>query len=99
MKEYQVCGRYDIWRGVWRVVQTNVRELRVEAATRQAFEKDVQCFCNDLAGSADHRVRFKKLTKSMWTFSCRYIDREIINGRLVTRDEGNELRARYEQAG
>lgn len=99
MKEYWVHGRYDLWRGAWRVLRTNVPELRVEAATRLAFEEEIECFCHDRAETADHGVRIMSLTKSMWTLSIPFIAREIINGRSVTREKGNELRARFEQAG
>ena len=99
MEEYRVCGRYDLWRGVWSVSQSNVPELQVEAETRQAFEKEVQRFCDDLAGAKDHAVHIETIPKAMWTFASRFIGLEIINGRIVTREEGNNLRARYEKAG
>ena len=41
MVEYKVRARYDLWRGVWRVVKSNVPGLFAEKPTRTEFEMSV----------------------------------------------------------
>jgi hypothetical protein len=94
-----VSGRYDIWRGKWLVKQSNIPDLSVEADTRQEFTDAVKCWCDDHLGTEEGRVATTNLSKSLLVLKLRWTTREVINGRLVSRDKGSALRDMYKHAG
>ena len=99
MSEYRVRGRYDLWRGVWRVIQSNVPGLAVEAATREAFVAEVERRCDDHAAGREHQVGIVTTSKAIWTIAPRFGRRVLVNGRLITRERMDEVKARYQTAG
>lgn len=98
-EEYRGRGRYDLWRGVWRVVRSNVPGLAVEAATREAFVAEVERACAERAGGHDHRVSVVTTKKSLWTFKPRFGKWALVNLRLLASERVEEVTARYEAAG
>lgn len=99
MEEYRVRGRYDLWRGVWQIVETNLPGLVVEAPTRDQFVAEVERACGEHANGRDCRVTVKTASKQIWTLESPFGKRVLVNGKLQTREQVAELKARYQAAG
>ncbi|MDQ3078112.1 MAG: hypothetical protein M3Q83_04630 [Pseudomonadota bacterium] len=99
MKKYRVRGRYDLWRGVWRVVRSNVPDLAIEAATGEAFEAEIERVCAEQAAGRDYQVSVVTTSKSLWILDPRFGKRVLMNGTLVPREQVHEVEARYNAAG
>jgi hypothetical protein len=99
MDKYRVKGRYDLWRGVWEIVESNVPGLAVEAPTRDQFVADIERACADHAEGRDHDVTVTTGWTRMWTVESRFAKRVIVNGKLQTREQLADLTTRFEAAG
>lgn len=99
MDEYRVRGRYDLWRGVWQIVETNVPGLVVEAPTHEQFVAEIERVCDEHADGRDHRVSVTTAAKNLWILESPYGKRVLVNGKLQTREQAAELKARYQAAG
>jgi hypothetical protein len=99
MDKYRVKGRYNLWRGVWEIVESNVPGLAVEAPTRDQFVADIEHVCAERAEGRDYDVAVTTGWTRMWTVESRFAKRVIVNGKLQTREQAAELAARYQAAG
>lgn len=99
MFEYRVKGRYDLWRGVWEVVDSNVPGLVAEAATHDQFVAAVERACAEHSEGRDHSVTVTASTKRLWTLESPFAKRVIVNGKVQTREQAAHLAARFEAAG
>ena len=98
MEEYRVSGRYDIWRGAWRLVRSTLPGLSIEAPTREKFTAEVEHACSDHAGGRDHRVSVTMKAKTIWIIEPRFGKHLLMNGKIVTRERMEEAKAKYEAA-
>jgi hypothetical protein len=99
MREYFVHARYDVWGGVWRADRTSVPGLSVEAATSELFREAVEERCEALAADRDHEVSTVFEPKKLWALDLPWLQRVIVNGRLVSRERARALMNQFSVAG
>ena len=99
MDEYRIRGRYDLRRGVWQIVETNLQGLSVEAPTREQFVAEINRVCEEHADGRDHQVTVPTTVRKIWTLESRFAKQVLVNGKLQTREQVADLKARYQAAG
>lgn len=99
MDQYIVCGRYNFWRGVWQVSQSNVPGLLVEQPIHSEFLTEVTQACRKRAGGRDHQITVTTKPKSCWTIEPPFGNHVIMNGKIVTRKQMRQMKARFQAAG
>jgi hypothetical protein len=98
MDKYRVKGRYDLWRGVWEIVDSNVPGLAVEASTRKQFVAYIQHACGEHANGRDYRVTVTTKTAFV-TIESAVTKEVLVNGKRRTREQLAELEVRHQAAG
>jgi hypothetical protein len=99
MDEYRIRGRYDLWRGVWQIVESNLPGLSVEAPKRELFVAEIERACEEHADGRAYQVTVTTAVKKIWTLESRFVKQVLVNGKLQTREQVADLKARYQAAG
>ena len=86
---WKVTADYDFDRHVWYVAKSNVPGLVIEAATIEDFRAEANRRGREAAEGGDSQITVK--TGAYWSFSAPFMNRVLVNGRLVSREQAREL--------
>jgi hypothetical protein len=97
MIEYRVRGKYNLWRGVWQIVDSSLPGLVIEAPKYSEFVDAINLACSEDADGREHSVMVSA-GKMIWTIESVFSTNAVVNGRRQTREQAAELNARYDAA-